>query len=130
MKRLLLLAVSALLIVGLSACGRDAAATPTTASTTDATVTTTTALVPQPTVTTTTTTPKPALISKADAKSAAFARAGVKESQVSRLTVELDYDDDERRFEYEVEFHVDHVEYAVEVDAETGKILDFDKDYD
>lgn len=125
MKRLLLLAVSALLIVGLSACGRDAAATPTTASTTDATVTTTTALVPQPTVTTTT-----ALISKEDAKSAAFARAGVKEAQVSRLTVELDYDDDERRFEYEVEFHVDRVEYSVEVDAASGKILDFDKDYD
>ena len=118
MKRLLLLAVSALLIVGLSACGRDAAATPTAASTT--------ALVPQPTVTTTTT----ALISEADAKSAAFARAGVKESQVSRLTVELDYDDDERRFEYEVEFHVDRVEYSVEVDAASGKILDFDKDYD
>ena len=122
MKHLLLLAVSALLIVGLSACGRDAAATPTTASTT--------ALVPQPTVTTATTASKPALISKADAKSAAFARAGVKEAQVSRLTVELDYDDDERRFEYEVEFHVDRVEYAVEVDAASGKILDFDKDYD
>ena len=124
MKRLLLLTASALLIVGLSACGHTTTATPTTVKTgTDATsaVTTTTALVPQPTATTTTT--APALISQADAKSSAFAHAGVRESQVSRLTVELDYDDDCKCWEYEIDFHAGATEYDVVIDALNGTVL-------
>lgn len=127
MKQLLLFSVAALLVAGLTACGQPAATTPTATTVTEASTTlvTTTSLAPSPTTTASAT-----LISQADAKSAAFARAGVREAQVTRLSVELDFDDDRRRWEYDIEFHVDHVEYSVEVDAETGAVTDFERDYD
>lgn len=42
--------------------------------------------------------------------------------------VELDYEDG--RKVYEIEFYKGGVEYEFDVDAETGAIVDFEKDYD
>ena len=67
-------------------------------------------------------------ISKEKAISIALADAGFSESQVSRLKAEFDYDDG--RPEYEVEFRKDGWEYSYDIHAETGKILSKDKDWD
>ena len=62
-------------------------------------------------------------ISRDEAKNIAFDTAGVVAEDVSRLTVELDYDDDARRWEYEVDFYADGAEYDIEIDANTGEIV-------
>ncbi len=67
-------------------------------------------------------------ISESQAKSIAFAHAGVSESEVSFVKVEFDYDDGIP--EYEVEFYVGNVEYEYEIHGTTGAILGFDKDID
>ena len=67
-------------------------------------------------------------LSKEDAEKIALEHAGFTADQVQRLRTELDYD--RGRAEYEVDFHVDRWEYDYEIDAETGKIISFDKDYD
>lgn len=69
-----------------------------------------------------------ALLTKEEAIAIALKDVGLEESQVTRLRAELDYD--RGRPEYDVDFHVDRWEYDYEIDAETGKILDFDKDWD
>ena len=63
-------------------------------------------------------------IGKEKAKSIALSHAGVKESAVSRLRVEREYDDG--RLEYQVEFHVGNKEYDYEINGDNGKILDYD----
>lgn len=60
------------------------------------------------------------------AKSAAFAHAGVSESQVYELEVERDYDDG--RLEYEVEFKAGGMEYEYTIDGATGGILEYERD--
>lgn len=60
-------------------------------------------------------------IGQAAAKSAAFAHAGVSESQVYDLSVERDYDDG--RLEYEMEFRTDQGEYEYTVDGSTGAVI-------
>ena len=67
-------------------------------------------------------------ISESKAKSIAFDKAGVKEKDASRLEVDLDYDSDQKRWEYEVDFYVDRVEYEVDIDAKSGTVLLFKKD--
>lgn len=67
-------------------------------------------------------------IGKAEAKRIALAHAGLEESQVSRLRVKKDKDDGV--VIYEVEFDVKHTEYSYDIDAATGKILEYDKDID
>ena len=67
-------------------------------------------------------------ISKAEAKSIALNKAGVSAEEISRYEVELDYDDDARRWEYEIGFYVGTTEYDLEIDAETGKVVAFEKD--
>lgn len=67
-------------------------------------------------------------ISAAEAKSIALAHAGLTEAQVKGLRAE--YDRDDGRPEYDVEFRVDHMEYEYEIHAETGKILSWDKEID
>ena len=62
-------------------------------------------------------------ITSEEAKNIALAAVGVAESDISALKVELDYDDDARRWEYEVDFRVGKIEYDIDVDAESGKIL-------
>ena len=65
-------------------------------------------------------------ITEDQAKAIALEHAGLTEADISRLQVRKDFDDG--RQEYEVEFHVDRMEYEYEIDAVTGKILSFDKD--
>lgn len=71
---------------------------------------------------------EPNRITKEEAIAIALADAGFSESQVARLKAEFDYDDG--RPEYEVEFQKDGFEYDYEIHAETGKILHKDKDRD
>ena len=68
----------------------------------------------------------PTLITKEEAVAIALKDAGFAESQVKRLRTEFDYDDG--RPEYEVDFHRDGFEYDYEIHAETGVILSKDKD--
>ena len=67
-------------------------------------------------------------IGESAALSAALTHAGVSESQISRQKVELDRDDG--RMIYEVEFHVDRMEYDYEIDATTGSVLKAESDWD
>ena len=67
-------------------------------------------------------------ITKEEAIDIALKDAGFTKDQVTRLRAEFDYDDG--RPEYEVDFHQDRYEYDYEIHAETGKILSRDKDWD
>ncbi|MBR2743099.1 MAG: PepSY domain-containing protein [Clostridia bacterium] len=58
----------------------------------------------------------------------ALTQAGLKRSDVTRLTAKQDYDDG--RLVYEVEFYVGYTEYSYDIDAATGDILDADIDYE
>ena len=62
------------------------------------------------------------------AKAIALKHAGLKESEVTHLKAEKDRDDG--RIKYDVEFQKGRMEYDYEIDAETGKILKADKEYD
>lgn len=55
------------------------------------------------------------------AKQAALNHAGVPASQATFLEAEYDYDDG--RMVYEVEFHVNGTEYEYEIDAQTGDVV-------
>lgn len=67
-------------------------------------------------------------IGEEKAKQIALSDAGVIESNAQRLNVNFDFDDG--RGEYEVDFNVGMTEYDYEIDAVTGVILDKDVDYD
>ena len=68
------------------------------------------------------------VISESKAKQAALKHAGVKESEVTGLKVELDQDNGV--YEYEVEFHVGTQEYSYEINAANGEIISYETDYD
>ena len=65
-------------------------------------------------------------LSREEAIAIALKDTGLEENQVSRLKAEFDYDDG--RPEYDVEFRYDIWEYEYEIHAESGKILKRDKD--
>ena len=67
-------------------------------------------------------------ITKEIAVSIALQHAGLTENAVTRLHTEFDYDDG--RPEYEVDFHYSGYEYDYEIHAETGEIISWDKDRD
>lgn len=69
-----------------------------------------------------------AYIEESEAKAAALEHAGLSESEVTYVSVKLDYDDG--RTVYDIEFYVDNTEYDYEVDAYTGDILSYDYDID
>ena len=71
---------------------------------------------------------EPAQISREEAITIALQDAGFSADQVTRLKAEFDYDDG--RPKYEVEFHQDGWEYEYEIHSESGKILKWDKDWD
>ena len=64
----------------------------------------------------------------AAAKAAALTHAGVSESQVYDTDVELD--DEDGRWVYEVEFKADGMEYEYVIDAYTGAVLEYDMEQD
>lgn len=74
------------------------------------------------------TTTSEAKISKSKAKSTALTHAGVKETEISRYEVELEKDDGV--WKYEISFNVGRTEYDYTINAETGKILESEKDID
>lgn len=63
-------------------------------------------------------------ITAEEAKNAALAHAGFTADEVRFTKTELDFDDG--RYEYEIEFFVNGVEYEYTVAASDGKILEFD----
>ncbi len=67
-------------------------------------------------------------ITREQAQEIALKHAGLSKSQVSRLEVEFDYDDG--RPEYSVEFRHNGWEYDYEIHAQTGRILSWDKEID
>jgi uncharacterized membrane protein YkoI len=67
-----------------------------------------------------------AYITEEQAKETAFTHAKVQEETVSLLRVQFDYDD--MRAIYEVDFYSDNNEYDYDIDAVTGEILGFDTD--
>lgn len=67
-------------------------------------------------------------IGHAAAKSAALTHAGVSESQAYNMDVELD--DEDGRWVYEVEFKADGMEYEYVIDAYTSAVLEYDMEQD
>lgn len=67
-------------------------------------------------------------VTSEQAEDIALKHAGLKRSEVTYIRSSLDYDDGYKL--YEVEFYKDRFEYDYDVDAVSGKILSFDKDYD
>ena len=63
-------------------------------------------------------------IGDAKAKQIALSDAGLKENEISDLSVEFDNDDDNDKTIYEVGFKNGQQEYDYDIDATTGKILD------
>ncbi len=69
------------------------------------------------------------LIGEAKAKEIALDDAGYSEDEVKFVKVKLDFDDG--IYEYEIEFRVGSAEeFEYTIHAESGKILDYDYDYD
>ena len=66
------------------------------------------------------------VIDKNRALEAAFAHAGVSSSDVYDLECEYDYDDG--RGEYEIEFSCGGWEYEYKIDAQSGQVLEWEKD--
>ena len=67
-------------------------------------------------------------IGHAAAKAAALTHAGVSESRAYDMDVELDNEDG--RWVYEVEFKADGMEYEYVIDAYTGAVLEYDMEQD
>ncbi len=63
-------------------------------------------------------------IGRSEAKETALAKAGLGASQIHDYEIELDDG------EYEIDFKYQNMEYEIDIDARTGKILKFDKEYD
>lgn len=63
-------------------------------------------------------------IGRSRAKEIALAKAGLTASQIHDYEIEL-YDG-----EYEIDFKYQNMEYEVDIDAKTGRVLKFDKEYD
>ena len=60
------------------------------------------------------------------AKSAAFAHAGLEASQVTMGEVDFDYEDG--RMVYELEFYASGAEYEYDIDASTGAVVKFSQE--
>lgn len=82
---------------------------------------------PQPSKTASTTVNKN-YITAEQAKAAALAHAKLSESDVTFVKVKLDNDDG--RAVYDVEFYVGNKEYDYEIDAVSGKVREYDYDYE
>ena len=69
------------------------------------------------------------ILTEEEALASALEHAKLKKDQIEFLKkVELDYE--HGRKIYEIEFYFNGFEYEFDIDAETGKILKFDKDRD
>ena len=69
------------------------------------------------------------MITEEEALAAALAQAGLKKDQIEFMKkMGLDYERGRKVFE--IEFFHDGFEYEFDIDAETGKVLKFKKDWD
>ncbi len=66
------------------------------------------------------------VITAEDAEKIALEHAGLEREQVTNIRAEYDVDDG--RAEYDVTFCEGAIEYEYEIDAESGKIVSYDKD--
>ena len=66
-------------------------------------------------------------LTKRDAEATALTHAGLDPNHISFLYTK--YDTDDGVPQYEVNFRMDDYEYEINVHAETGEILEFEKDY-
>lgn len=67
-------------------------------------------------------------ISASRAEEIALNHAGVSKAEAKFLKSQLDIDDG--RYKYEVDFYANGYQYDYEIDADSGKVLDSDKDRD
>jgi uncharacterized membrane protein YkoI len=67
-------------------------------------------------------------ITETEAENIALEKIGLTRDDITRIYTEFDRDD--WHYEYEVEIRVGWEEYTVTIDAETGKILEYDYDND
>lgn len=66
------------------------------------------------------------LLTRDEAERIALEKAGLNRGQVSRLRTEYEWDDG--RHKYEVEFRQGPLEYHFEIDAQTGEILSWERE--
>ena len=123
MKKIIVLGCSLLLALSLTACGRDSNMKDDIKDGMSAIESTADKLMNGGKTSST-----DAKITENDAKAAAFKDAGVNESDVTGVRVDLDRDDG--ILKYEVDFYVGGTEYDYEINAETGEIISSDKDMD
>lgn len=71
---------------------------------------------------------KATLITKEEAHAKALERAGLSAESVNRIKSELDYE--WGVWKYEVEFRHQGFEYEVDINAETGEVTKFEKEFD
>ena len=68
-------------------------------------------------------------ITEEEALAAALEKAGLKKNQIDFMKrIELDWE--RGRKVYEIEFYFDGFEYEFDIDAESGKVLKYKKDWD
>ncbi len=129
MKKIFALLLALLLVLGLAACDADDAPAPTPSTQTNASQND--APTPDPASSDTApadsyTLSQPAdKISKAAAKQIALEHAGVTEAQISAYKLELDTQ--KGLPIYEIEFNVGTDQYDYDINVQTGKILDAEK---
>lgn len=67
-------------------------------------------------------------LTQEEALALALAHAGLTQEEVSQLRIKKDHDDG--IWIYEIEFRASQMEYEYEIHAETGAILEWDKEFD
>ncbi len=74
---------------------------------------------------------EPSLKTQAQAKAIALSHAGLNESAVRHFEIELDREDDYKNIlVYEISFDANGYEYEYEINAETGNIINSEKEFD
>ncbi len=67
-------------------------------------------------------------ISESKAKEIAISKAGVNSKSISDYRIKLDRDDG--IYVYDIDFRSGNYEYSIEINATTGRVIDYDKEYE
>lgn len=127
MKKILLLSLSIIMILSITACSK-ADNTADTATKEPAKSNSTVSADKNAGTPDTYSDKSSAIITNEMAEEVALTHAGFKAEDVQYLKSHHEYDD--LREIYEVEFYKDNYEYDYDIDAVSGEILSYDKDYD